>query len=282
MSFRKKHVKNKIYKTRPRKPIFKKWWFWILILVLATILAGFYFILFYPGFQIKNIEIFGNEKIGSQELQSIILSNINTGLLSKSIFLVNTDKISKEILEKFSTIKQAEVSKKFPQTITLLVAERKPIGVFCLGQGDECFLIDQDGIIFSAKGLPASGWENSQNMPIIRQILNNNAVYIGEQVIAGSIMDAIYKIQKTLKDNFDINIEEALVASPIRLNIKTNENWQVYFDIGQDSDVNAQAIKLNLLLSEEISKDTRKDLRYINLIPKDRAIICDNSVCGAE
>jgi hypothetical protein len=83
-----------------------------------------------------------------------------------------------------------------------------------------------------------------------------------------------------LKDNFQINLEEALVTSPLRLDVNTSENWRIYFDLGPDSDINLQLTKLNLLLNGGISTASRKTLRYIDLRPKDRAIICDNNTCG--
>jgi len=248
-----------------------------------------FFILFFPGLQVKNITVLGNEKINTQELQSIVLSNSNTSLvefwnfkiISKSILLVNTNNISKEILKKFPAIEKIKLDKNFPQTLELRITERKPIGIYCTNN-NQCFLIDQNGIIFSALGGPASGWEGQENLTIVRQRFENNDVYIGESVVSRNTIDAFNKIQKDIKDNLQINLKEALITSPIRINIITKENWQIYFDLSPDSDINLQITKLNLLLDKKNNSINRDKLRYINLIPKDRAIICDNSVCGGQ
>jgi hypothetical protein len=105
-------------------------------------------------------------------------------------------------------------------------------------------------------------------------------VFTGEDVVAQNIINAISKIQKSLKDNFQIDLKEALVASSVRLNVTTSENWQIYFDLSPESDINLQLTKLNLLLNGGMSADSRKNLRYIDLRPQDRAIICDNKTCG--
>ncbi len=281
MSYRKKHVKSKIGKIKPKKSIFKRLWFWITILFLIIIFSVFYIVFFYSGFQVKNILISGNDNIKTQELQDIILNNANTGLvgfwnlkiISKSIFLVNTDKINKEILEKFPIIESLRINKKFPETITLQVAERKPIGVFC-NNDNQCFLIDENGIIFEPLLIAPN------NFTIVRQTLEDNNIFAGEKIVNQNIITAISKIQKILKDNFQIDLKEALIASSVRLNVTTSENWQIYFDLSPDSDINLQITKLNLLLNGEISSDSRKNLRYIDLRPKDRAIICDNKTCG--
>jgi cell division septal protein FtsQ len=281
-SYRKKHIKGKIHRIKPKKSIFKKLWFWILFLILIIVLTGAYFILFYSGFQIKNIIISGNQKVLSSDIKNLASNDINSKILyvinSKSIFLVDNKKINKDILDKFSEIEKVNVKRNFPQTLTINIAERKEIGTYCpsasSGQaGSQCFLIDENGIIFEQSAASPDSF-------IIRQILENGQANIGQEAVAKDIMSAIYEIKKNLKDNFQINLKTAMVASSERLNIATNENWQIYFDLSTDSDINSQITKLNLLLKNGISSDSRKNLRYIDLRPKDRAIVCDNRICG--
>ncbi|MCX6718383.1 MAG: FtsQ-type POTRA domain-containing protein [Candidatus Staskawiczbacteria bacterium] len=274
MSYRKKHIKVKIHKIKPKKSILKNKWFWIAILFLAVIIFAFYFLFFYPGIQVKNIEISGNQKIQSQDIKNLVSHSVD----SKSIFFINSGKISKEILEKFPAIEKVAVNKNFPQTLALDIAERKSVGAYCLSASSEqannnCFSIDKNGIVFET----AEG--NPDNLTIM-QTGENKDVFIGQEAVAENIIDAIYKIKKILKDNFQIDLKTALVASSAKLDITTKENWQIYFDLGPDSDVNSQIVKLNLLLDKGISQDSRKNLRYIDLRPKDRAIVCDNKTCG--
>ena len=84
-------------------------------------------------------------------------------------------------------------------------------------------------------------------------------------------MLAIYEIEKNLKDNFQINLSDALISTPIRLDIKTGEGWQIYFNTDTDSDITSQLTKLDLLLQKEISAESRQSLQYIDLRFKDRA-----------
>ena len=251
---------------------------------------------FYSGLQVKNIAISGNEKVKTQDLQELVSNDANIELLSfwnikivsRSILFIDSNKINNDILKKYSVVENVRISKKLPETLTLDITERKPIGAFCPSAGastelsrmssgqavDQCFSIDNSGVIFGSAGAVP------ENTTIVRQLFNSGQVFTGEQVVVENIISAIYKIQKSLKDNFQIDLKEALVTSPIRLNIKTDESWQIYFDLSHDSDINAQITKLNMLLNNEISATGRKLLRYIDLRPKDKAIICDNSVCG--
>ena len=283
MSYRKRHIKSKHLLTRPKKSIFKMLWFWISILILLVILSISYLIIFYSGFQIKNIVISGNNKVNAQDLQNIISNHANTGLInigsakvtSRSIFLVNNENINKDILKGFPIIEKLTINKKFPQTLIVGVKERAPIGVFCTSDvNSNCFLIDQNGVIFSQLTVPAEG------ATIIKNIIGNNTVSAGDKVIGQNIINVIYKIQETLKNNYKINLKEALVTSPIRLEADTSENWNIYFDLSSGSDIDSQLKKLDLLLTKNFPADKRNSLRYINLIPKDRAIVCDNNVCG--
>jgi len=265
--------------------VFFRLWFWTLALLLASVSLAFYLPVFYPGFQVKNIVILGNDKIKTQDLERIVLENANTGLvdfgwlkiISRSIFLVDLQKIDKEILDKFPVIESIKTSKNLPQTLAVDVAERKAVGIYCpLASSEQprCFLIDQNGVVFEPED------NLQQGLVIVRQAIGDPEVFTGENVIQKSIMETIYKIEKNLEDKFQINLREALIASSTKLDIKTSENWQVYFDLSESADINMQITKLDLLLEKEISSENRKNLRYINLIPKDRAIICANPICG--
>jgi cell division septal protein FtsQ len=249
-----------------------------LIAVVSTII---YFVLFYPGFQLKNIVISGNVKVGTKDLQDIVSKYSNTGLVnfasmnivSKSIFLINEEKISTDILKAFPDIDTLKINKSLPQTLILGVIERKPIGVFC-DIKEKCFLIDQSGIVFEPLSVP------SVDSTIVRQVFDGGQVFTGEQVVNQNVMSAIYNIQRAIKDNSNMSIKEALVVSSSRLNVTTSANWQAYFDLSSGSDINLQITKLNALLTGGISADDMKNLHYIDLRPKDRAIVCDNKTCG--
>ena len=285
MSYRRKHIKSKIHKIKPKKSILKRPLFWIVLLFLIIVLSASYFFLFYPGIQVKDIIISGNQKVPTLDIENLISDNINNKILgfvsSKSIFLVNPDKLRNEILDKFPIIESAKVDRKFMQTLELQIYERVPVAVFCpsldesIGpENGNCYFIDDKGIVFEPVDVAP------QDMAIVRQDMNNTQISVGEKAVQQNIIDLILKVGKNLKDNFQMSIQTADIINSSRLNIKTNENWQIYFDLSPDSDANLQITKLNLLLGEGISQDSRKNLRYIDLRPKDRAIVCDNVECG--
>ena len=88
-------------------------------------------------------------------------------------------------------------------------------------------------------------------------------LFLGQKLIEKELLDLILRIQGNLKENFQIDIKEAAISLPKRLDIKTSENWQIYFNL--ESDIDLQIIKLNLLLKQEITAEIREELEYIDL-----------------
>lgn len=284
MSYRKKHIKSKIHKIKPKKSVLRSGLFWLIILILAIIIAGVYFFLFYPGVQIKNIIISGNQRVATNDIENFISADISNKILgiaglqivSKSIFLMNNSRLSEAIVNKFPTIESVEITKNFFKTIIFKVNERISTSIFCPsldGEKSNCYLMDSSGTVFeSVRALP-------ENMLVVRKLINKQ-IFIGEKVVQQSIIDLILKVEKNLRDSFKINLSEALIASSARLNLKTSENWQIYLNLNENYNIESQLLRLNLLLNGGISANERKNLRYIDLRAKDKAIICDNATCG--
>ncbi len=298
MPYRKKHLKSNIHRIKPRKSIFKNRWFWIAILILVIAFTAIYFLLFFPGVQIENVYVYGNQKVPGDNIQSLVFGDIEHRFLSMgkltvssmSIFWVDSNKIKKQLLDNFPEIESIKISRKFFQTIEIGINERTPVAVFCPSldettapENGNCYLIDRNGIIFEP--LSVSGFDILRHssdecceISIVRRKIDAQGIAMGAQAVEQNIVNLVLKLQKELKDNFQISISQALIESPVKLNVITNENWKIYFDTS--SDIDSQITKLDLLLSNQIPAEERKNLRYINLIPNSKAIICDNSACG--
>lgn len=271
MKNRRHHIKKNIRRLKPKKPFFKKSSFWLIILFLIIASSFFYLLVFFSKLQVSSIIVLGNNNVQSEALQKIAWNNINKKiitlgnwkLISKSIFLTGPKTIEKNVLDKFSQIENVKVSKKFPQTITIQVNERTPFAIFCQTDDRSCFYIDENGIIFEVlEQIP-------KNISVIRQLIDDKDVFTGEKVIEKKIIDTISNIKRNLEDNFQIDVKSAIISTPLRLNIETSENWQIYFNL--DSETDLQIAKMNLLLKDEISESNRKALQYIDLRFKARA-----------
>jgi len=271
MSYRQKHIHPKIKKLKGRKLIVKSRLFWICLCVVTIIGVGGYGILFYSKFQVAIIEISGNETIKSEDIERFVASEIHRKILSagilnissKSIFIVDTTKMASLALHQFPGIEKVEVQKKMPNTMALKITERKAFAEFCERQSDDtdtCFLLDENGIIFE---LTQGGM---QDMIIVRAE-GDKEIFAGSNIIEKNMAEAIAKIQKNLKNHFQIDVKEAFVSNPLVFN--TSENWKIYFD--PTSSIDLQITKMNALLNNEIPVSGRKNLQYIYLQYKDRA-----------
>lgn len=272
MSYRKHHIKNKINFIKPKVNIFKCAWFWYSILAGVVLATAVYFLVFFSGFFVSEIKISGNQKISTQALSQLVENNVLhkfvdfgwVKIYSKSIFLVNTKAISKEAVKNFPAIEKIIVKRHFFKTISVDIQERSPIGVFC-NKNEDCFLVDASGVIFEAvNNIP-------ENTFIVRQEVSDNLPMLGEQAVDKNILASIAKAEKSLKDNYGVNIVQAVISSPIRLDLTTSEGWKVYLSTEAGADINAQLSNMLLLLGGEITPAIRENLEYIDLRYKNRA-----------
>ena len=238
--FRKQH------RIKRKKSILKNRFFWVGFLFLIIITLVCYFLFFHSFFKIDKIEIFGNEKLKTEQIESLIEKDQN-------IFLFNIDKNKKKILENFPEITELLLEKDFPRSIKIQVEERKPVAVFC--QNEEYFFIDKKGIVYE-KAEPDA-------MLSIKNLTLNKELRLGDEILTENQLNQILKIETKLKENLEIQIELAEIVSDRRLNIKTSEGWEIYFNLQKALDW--QLTELGLILKEKISPEKRGEIEYIDL-----------------
>lgn len=248
---------RKPYRVKKKKSILKNRFFWLGILALIVFLGISYFLVFSSFFQIKVIEISGNQKISTEELRKMVEDQIVKNLIfyqTKSIFLVNLKKIQNVILEKFPQISQINIKQKFPQTLEIKIEERNPVAIFC--QNENCFFIDKEGVVFESN-------VKNQDFFIIKKGNFNSEIKLGDKIIDENLISQILEIESRLKKDFKISINEVLLVSEERVNFKTSEGWEIYFN--PKKDINWQLTKLEAVLENEILPEKRKNLEYIEL-----------------
>lgn len=227
---------RKPYRVKKKKSILKSRLFWRIVLGSVLLGVASYFFLLSSIFQVKEINIFGSPAFYGE---------IQKSIYGKNIFLVDLESIKKEISEKFPKIAAIDIKKRFPDKVIVQVEERRAAAVFC--RADACFLIDKEGVIF-------------QNAATSSDLLKIQKAE--EAVLTSKIMSSILAAESKLKD-ISVLTKEYWVVSNERLNIKTSEGWEIYFDPAKD--LNWQITKLEAVLEQEISPDRRKSLQYVEL-----------------
>jgi cell division septal protein FtsQ len=217
-----------------------------------------YLLFFHSFFQIKEIKISGNQKIQildlEKEINSLTFKNF-WKISTKSIFLISSKKIKTELSKKFPLIASINSEKQFPDSLILEIEERKPIADFCFDSN--CFLIDKNGIIFEKSD------EVSKNFIKIKNTQQKPVSSLGEKVIDENILNFVVEVKTKLKESLKIDAEEFTIISPERLNLKTSEGWEIFFDL--KGDLTWQIEKLILVLESEIPPEKRGNLEYIDL-----------------
>ncbi len=286
------HIRNRRYRTRKKKTILRNKFFWFAILFLFIFLFSFYFLIFFSVFQIKEIIISDGVRISKEDIRERVEEEITNKILffeTKSIFLVNNREIIKSVLGGFPAIVEIKISKNFPNSLNVSIVERSEAVVFCqlvsLGETlivndsttteanfdeierspdsiedmageEECFLLDNQGIIFYSA-------ESDQEKLEIRNLCLTEKIALGDRVVEKEKLDEILGIAFEIKQGLKIPIDLLEIASNDRLNVKTSQGWEVYFNLDEDTDW--QVVELDLLLQKKISLEERGLLEYIDL-----------------
>lgn len=225
----------------------KNKWFWRIVFLLVFVSEVFYIVYFFSYFQIKEIKVFGNEKVKTEAVVNLVHA--------RSIFLIDSKKITENILNNLPQIAEVKIDRQFPDRLNLAIIEREAVANFC--SNDECFLLDKNGIIFE----PSAG--SNQFIKIFTEDGPLSNLKLGDNVLDGKTVNLILEIESKLKDDLKIAINEVRVVSEDRLNAKTIEGWEVYFN--PKNDLSWQLTKLKAVLEKEIPQEKRKKLEYIDL-----------------
>ena len=248
---------RKPYRIKKKKSIFRSHFFWLFILTLIFLGGIFYLLFLSPFFQVREIKISGNEKVSSEQILSQVQKKIEQKLLfftTRSVLLVNSKQIKKEILENFPQITEVYFKRKFPAILELKIEERKPIAIFNFKES--YFFIDKKGVIFKEVS------EDKSSLPEIKDSLLTEKPKLGERVVEEELISKILKISSEL-ENLKVKIVEVEIVSDEKINLKTSQDWKIYFD--PKKDLNWQLRKLKAVLETEIPLESRQDLEYIEL-----------------
>lgn len=242
---------------KKRKSLLKSRFFWSFVLILASIILVFYFFFLSEIFKIREINISAPGDISREEIQALLERELKNPFFrffhKDTFFLVNSQKIEDRILKEYPGIKEANLKKKFPKTLILEVKIREAAGIWCFNEHN-CFLIDSDGVIF--QGL------TSEDLMVIFS-KDDESKNLGEEVIPKEKINQILRIHNELEENLEIAVEKFTLSEGERLDVKTIEDWEIYFDL--TSDINLALTKLGLLFEKEISPEDRENLEYIDL-----------------
>jgi cell division protein FtsQ len=248
-------VYRKPHSYRRKKPILKNRFFWLGILIFLTICLIFYSLVFSNFFQTDKVVVEGAEKIpagGIEQLAGGYLEKTVLFFKTKSIFLVRSEEIEKQILASYPLADEVRVSRRLPDTVKIFIKEKTAVALWCGDDG--CFELDKKGVIFQ---------EATVSSDLIKIKDGQEGAILGDSVIEEGLLMSILDINSKLKQKADLLAEAAEIVSASRLDILTSEGWEAYFNLSGDLDW--QITELALVLEKEISPAKRRTLDYIDL-----------------
>lgn len=246
---------RKPHRYKKSKPILRMKFLALGMLALIIVGGAFYGLFFWKAFWVEKIVVSGEQKITKEEINALVEKNLENKVLflnTKSILKVDTGRIRADILSAFPQIASAEVKKSFFDAIDVLITERTAVALWC--ESKNCFLLDNEGVIFEAA--PADS-----GLTVIESAEPSGELSLGKTVLEKDKLAQILQIKSKLAEA-KIAIDKA-VLSDGRLDVETSEGWQIRFNL--KGDLNWQVAELNLVLEKQISPEKRRGLEYIDL-----------------
>ncbi len=269
-------VKRPIYIKRKKTSVFKKKWFWNIIILVFIFTAFFYFLGFSQVFLLKTVKIQGNETISSENIEAAALENAKDFLpifSSKSIIFIDKSHLAQVLKNIFSRISSVKIKKRLPATLEVMVRERIPVAILCAKTS--CYLIDEGGVVFkevSAQvtqetGLVFEGLKNGSDeaagLPWFEDISFEGKIILGERALEPIEVKKFLAISEGLSAVPGLQMAKLKKIDPKRADVILQEGWQIFFNL--DDQISYQINNLKLILEKQIKSQDRPKLEYIDL-----------------
>jgi len=235
---------------RPRHvdiPVARPNWIETVFFLLLILLIAF-ILLKSPLFEIRYLEVKGNNRVSKEEILG--LSGINLG---DNIFKTDFKKSCAEI-KKLPLIKDVNIKRFLPARVVIEIEERYPVGVLATENGF---------IVVDAEGVYLLETHNNLQLPIITGV-NAKLPAPGCQIDAGGLDTALAVITQltpeVLQRLSEVHVEEE--DKQYIVYIYTNDGIQGR--LGRPSDV-AYKSKLFIQVIEKLGSKKAREIKYIDL-----------------
>lgn len=176
------------------------------ILLIGFVAVSAYVLFFSPYLQITNFTVSGTQELKSQDIQELIEKSAQGKFFEfvpKNNFLFFPQKRIENLLkDNFKKIRSVAVTKKFPDSISINIDERKAVMVWC--SGENCFLIDEDGVSYNTADFDSP--EIVQNNLIRINDSSGRTFRVGEKITSSAYEQYVLGVKEALKNvGFEIS-----------------------------------------------------------------------------
>ena len=223
---------------------------------VIALLSGAVYIFYLPKFRIKDIDIPKLKTLsqdGIKEISKEILSAKLIGLLpADNILLAPTEKIEAELKSRFLRIKDAKISRHWPDVLKMDILERSTWGVYC--RKDDCYLSDDEGFLFA----PAPEFEGNLLLKLYDERSLTGQLNVGDFILNQKNFTLIFE----LKNEF-----EKAEKRVLKIILKDDQeefylgDWKIILDF----EMNKKTAIKNLFLALAEIGNLENRLDYIDL-----------------
>jgi cell division septal protein FtsQ len=225
------------------------------------------YVFFFSDFcRIKRIEITGNVDLSSSQIDDFIKSKIE-GRYWKvfprdNFFFISSSSIEKALLDNFKKIRIANISKFYPDSIKIKIAERKSLLIWC--SRDICHVLDEEGTAYDRIELDSPLIQQNDLIKLVD--LSERSVEEGENILdRDSILFLTGLKEEIEKSQIIAPDTDWKTPSPVsqKFEVESKEEWKIFFSAKVDHHKALRTLKI--FLESEIGEEKRKDLEYVDL-----------------
>lgn len=238
--------------------------FYFLLAAFAGVLA--YVLLFSPYLEISHVYIQGIEELDHASVRQAAGSFLDEKyfrtLSKKNLLLAGAGELEGRLQDDFKKISSAEVKKIFPDTLVILITERKSLLVWC--SGERCFLVDEKGLAYAPAEFDSP------------EIKENNLVIVHDQSLSDIPGDRpafnpafgnfLIEFRQRAEDGLGIRMSsdfETPKSISGDLTGVTEEGWRI--NLNAEIGVEKELGMLGIVLEKNIAPEKRKELEYVDL-----------------
>lgn len=268
----KKNYSNPFFREKRRRKIkslsiLLSWKHKLFLLELIIIIGGLaWFCFFSSYFTIDAVEVYGTEKIPSQEIEDLVWQQTKKRRylfgLQKNLFLFDAGKLT-EMLNQQYGLDELVISKKSFDTISINFKE-KIYSAIWLEQEKYYYIDNQGSVISETNPLDIE----QKNYPLIDYQGENRIMDKKIQDQEESINFITRLFSEFKKGKYGFKVERFIITSELNtVRMVVSEGPEILFNIKEDLD--KQVNKLFILVNEKL-KDDFKNKTYIDLKFGDR------------
>lgn len=235
------------------------------VLLVGFVAVSVYVLFFAPYLQILNIDIVGTQALDNAQIKQRVSSMLEgkyLGIVPKNNYMFISQKRVQTVLTgEFKRIRKMTLIKKFPDSVTIEIDERRALLVWC--SGENCYLIDENGTAYGEADFSTP--ELTQNNLLRITDTSSRGVSLGENILEQSYEKYALEIKDALvKAGFEIGGEyltPSRMAGEIR--VKTTQGFDLYFST--HFPLESAIETLLVIFNKEIPDEKKSEIEYIDL-----------------